>query len=506
MDEEFKYLFLRDLMVYCRVQYMKMILQGNLRGFSAVLALMFAAFFQLSTLGAQDLDLDNGKALFKANCAQCHNRNMRDDLTGPALGMTEENWADYPREELYQWIRNSQVMIDAGHPRAVELWSEWGPTVMNPFPNLTDQQIEDLLGYISGVYSGTYGAPAGGADVVASSGAAATAPNRAWVYWLILGFLVTLAIIFAKLILDLQSLEARTRGEFVERKSLFHLLTSKTVISFVVLAAVLLGGYTTVNNAIALNRQQGYQPDQPIKFSHATHAGLHKIDCQYCHDGARRSKHSVIPATSTCMNCHSAIKVGSKYGTQELTKIYASIGFDPSKDEYIDNYDNLESDKVAEVFKSWIQSQVMKREGIEKLVLSADKDMVNREVDEQWSHIVSSLTNDTKKKVQGPIEWVRIHNLPDHVYFNHAQHVTVAELECQQCHGPVEEMEIVEQYAPLSMGWCVNCHRQTEITTNMSNSEYYMAHYEELIKEHKEKGDAITVEDIGGIECQKCHY
>ena len=84
-------------------------------------------------------------------------------------------------------------------------------------------------------------------------------------------------------------------------------------------------------------------------------------------------------------------------------------------------------------------------------------------VDEQWEGIVSSLTNELKQDVRGPIEWVRVHNLPDHVYFNHSQHVSVGKIDCQQCHGKVEEMPVVGQYAPLSMGWCVNCHRQTSV-------------------------------------------
>ena len=82
-----------------------------------------------SQLIAQD-DLSAGKTLFKNNCASCHNKNMRDDLTGPALGGYAERWADYSQDELYQWIRNSQGMINDGHPRAVELWDEWKPTVM----------------------------------------------------------------------------------------------------------------------------------------------------------------------------------------------------------------------------------------------------------------------------------------------------------------------------------------------------------------------------------------
>ena len=110
----------------------------------------------------------------------------------------------------------------------------------------------------------------------------------------------------------------------------------------------------------------------------------------------------------------------------------------------------------------------------------------------------------TYSKPQKPVQWVRIHNLPDHVYFNHAQHVNAGKVECQTCHGPIETMEEVYQYAPLSMGWCVNCHRNHEV--QFVDNAYYKVYqkYHEELKNGKRK--RVTVEDIGGTECQKCHY
>jgi mono/diheme cytochrome c family protein len=102
-----------------------------------------------------------------------------------------------------------------------------------------------------------------------------------------------------------------------------------------------------------------------------------------------------------------------------------------------------------------------------------------------------------------PIEWVRIHNLPDLAYFNHSQHVKVAGLECQNCHGPIQDMEVVQQFSPLTMGWCINCHRQTEI--NGADNGYY----DELLNAHNKAVGGktpMTVEHIGGLECSKCHY
>ena len=133
-------------------------------------------------------------------------------------------------------------------------------------------------------------------------------------------------------------------------------------------------------------------------------------------------------------------------GTQEIAKIYAAIGFDPATQTY---------------------------------------------------------TGES----EGPMEWVKIHNLPDHVYFNHSQHVTVGKVACQTCHGPVETMDVVEQFAPLTMGWCVNCHRDTKVSAE-GNAYYDDVHSKlpEGMKEEFLKDGKITVSEFGGIECSKCHY
>ena len=317
-------------------------------------------------------------------------------------------------------------------------------------------------------------------------------------YFIIFVFLSALALVLTRLLNKLKYLTDIKNGlDAVAPASLWSTLTSKGMIGMLVFALVVFGGYTTVNRAIGLNRMQDYQPEQPIKFSHEEHAGIQKIDCQYCHDGARRSKSSIIPATNTCMNCHKAVEVGSKYGTAEITKIFASIGYDPIKDTYIENYDALTEEEIKKIYTSWIASNYVLDNG--KLDRRGERMM-----EDQWEGIRSSLTSATKPKIQGPIEWVRIHNLPDHVFFSHQQHVSIGEVACQQCHGKVEEMAEVKQYAPLSMGWCINCHRETEIkfTENPYYSDYEKYHAE--IQAGTRTG--VTVEEIGGIECQKCHY
>jgi cytochrome c2 len=443
--------------------------------------------------------VEEGKTLFTANCAACHNKNMKDNLTGPALGGTEERWAAYPRTDLYNWIRASQSMINAGHPRAVELWNQWKPTAMNNFPGLTDDQIESLLLYINDVYTKK---PVTGTAGAGEGAGTAGGPGQSNNLWLFAGLALILAFLAFALMRIVDNLANITRvqaGESPIQKTTAQTLTSKGFVAFLVFAVTLIFGYKTVDNATKMGRTQNYMPDQPVNFSHKIHSGVNKIDCQYCHDSARRSKHSSIPGTNTCMNCHSAVKKGTISGTSEITKIFASIGFDPITNKYIPDYENWTDKQIEDLYKKWIAQEYVADKGIPS-VDDAGRIMV----DEQWDGIVKALKNDSNGKIQGPIEWVRIHNLADHAYFNHAQHVAVGKIECQKCHGKVEEMEVLYQYSTLGMGWCINCHRETEV--KFADNDYYKQ-YERYHKELKSgERTKVTVEDIGGLECQKCHY
>lgn len=456
-----------------------------------------AAPAEVGTVAVGAGDPAIGKKLWNENiCGSCHNKNMKADATGPALGGVEERWSAEPREHLYRWVRNSQSLVNSGESaRAVSVFNQWNKSVMSNFPALSDGDVEHLLAFIKGTYEGTLG----GAQV--AGGPVQVGPveqsDNTILYVLLGGALLLLSLILARVTSSLDYMVKTAEGSApAARRTLVQVLTSKGVIAFVIFAIVVLGGYTVVNQAVSLGRQQNYQPDQPIKFSHVTHAGLNKIECQYCHDGARRSKHSVIPAVNTCMNCHRAIKVGSQYGTAEITKIYAAIGYDPVADAYIENYEDLSNEELLDKYKGWIADNYLQNDG--------NINEVEDVVATQLAEIESSLTGENDDKIAGPVQWVRIHNMPDHVYFNHAQHVTVGKLECQNCHGPVEEMELVYQYSPLSMGWCINCHRQTEV--KFADNDYYQAYerYHEEIEAGTRK--AVTVEEIGGLNCQKCHY
>jgi len=147
----------------------------------------------------------------------------------------------------------------------------------------------------------------------------------------------------------------------------------------------------STQNGIAI----GYHPDQPIDFSHKIHAGDRKINCEYCHNGARRSASAVIPPVNTCMGCHSVVAVDKE----------------PIK---------------------WLTEKYNKKE---------------------------------------PIVWTKVHDLPDHVRFTHQPHV-LAEISCQTCHGPVEEMGTAEQWAPLQMGWCIDCHKERNVKISCNACHY----------------------------------
>jgi mono/diheme cytochrome c family protein len=465
---------------------------------STLLRIRFLLFVLVScvTFRLAAADVAAGKTIFINNCAQCHNKNMKEKLTGPPLEKAVEYWGG-DMKRLYSWVRNSQASIASGDPRAVAISKEYKGAVMSSFTGLKDGDIDNIFAYVASVVAGPVGGGGGG-----KTAAVIDEPKESntLLYGVAFVLLALLALVLGRIVNNLNRTAAEREGRTIVEKTWVDSLTSKGVMAFLVFGLIVLGGYTTVNNAISMGRQQNYAPSQPIKFSHVTHAGLNKIDCQYCHDGARRSKHGIIPATNTCMNCHKAIKVGSQYKTAELTKIFVSSGWDPTTDKYIDNYDNLKEEEVASIFKKWIGARYREERKLESET-SDEKLFVN----EQWSDIASSLkVPGIKDKVQGPIQWKRIHNLPDHVYFNHSQHVAVGKVECQKCHGAVEKMEVMKQNAPLSMGWCINCHRETEVKFQ-DNAFYksYARYHEEIKKGTREK---VTVQDIGGLECQKCHY
>jgi cytochrome c2 len=168
--------------------------------------IIFFSIFSLAVFAQPDLAV--GKTLFRNQCASCHNKNMKVDLTGPALGGVEDRWAEYPREDLFKWIRNSQALINEGHPRGVELWNQWKPTNMQAFPNLTDEEIESLLFYINDEFTKV---PV--AAVQGPGGAAQASDTNKYLYYILFIILGIVAIVLSRIVANLNRIVAVQEGE-----------------------------------------------------------------------------------------------------------------------------------------------------------------------------------------------------------------------------------------------------------------------------------------------------
>ena len=408
----------------------------------ATLGIFFLLFFSSqSYLFAQD-----GQATFKSYCASCHKPDA--DYTGPALkgARARQAAAGLPKDWVYKWVHNTTTMVTTD-PYAMKLYAQRG-SVMSAFPDLKNADIDAILDWAD-----KYEAPKAPTN---PTGQPAGEDDNSLLYGLLTLILAVIALILLQVNSNLKKLSDEKQGIRTPNPVPFY--RNKAYLLLGVIVLFLIGGYFTIEAAIGLGRNKGYQPVQPIYYSHKVHAGTNQISCLYCHGGAQDSKHANIPSVNVCMNCHMAIKEyagdpitredgSSVNGTAEIKKLYEYAGW---------NSDFKKYDKPGK-----------------------------------------------------PIEWIRIHNLPDHVYFNHSQHVKVGQQKCQTCHGNIQEMPEVAQFADLSMGWCINCHRETKVQFNDSkgNGNKFYSIYEKFHDDIKNKKyDSVTVEKIGGTECQKCHY
>ena len=406
--------------------------------------LLTALSFSKVTL-AQD-DIAAGKTLFQGNCAACHQ--VTRESTGPALAGIEERVPE--KQLLHDWIRNNQKVLATGNKYFNDLYLKYNKTPMNLFTGLSDADIENILAYVRAEEAKANAAPAPGA---VGADAKTETKDNTLLFGILTLILAVIALILLQVNSNLKKLSDDKEGIPAHEPVPFY--RNKVYISLITIILFVLGGYFTIQGAIGLGRQTNYQPEQPIYYSHKVHAGANQISCLYCHGGANESKSANIPSVNVCMNCHMAI---SEY-TGSAGKLYRE--------------DGKEVDGTAE---------------IQKLYEHAG-----------WDPAAKKYVNEGK-----PVEWIKIHNLPDHVYFNHSQHVNAGKVQCQTCHGNVQEMDEVFQFSDLSMGWCINCHRETKV--QFQENKFYSI-YEKFHDDLKnKKTDGITVEMIGGTECQKCHY
>ncbi len=400
------------------------------------------------------LQAQNGAQIFQSNCAACHS--VTKDLTGPKLAGVESRgpWGD--RKELYAWIHNPAKYMQ-GNEYTKELKQRFGGVQMTGFPSLTEKEIDAVIEHINKTAATAAAAPAAGAPGAAGSETKISESDNSILY----GILTLIMAVIALVMLQVNS-NLRKLADDKENIPAFEPIPfyrNKSYITIITVVLFIIGGFYVVKGAISLGRNKGYEPQQPIFYSHKVHVGKNQINCLYCHGGAFEGKQANIPSVNYCMNCHATISEytgeqlvrpdGKKVdGTEEIQKIYEHAGWDPSTKTY---------------------------------------------------------TGEGK-----PIEWVRIHSLPDHVYFNHSQHTVAGQIQCQTCHGEIQNMDEVQQFAELSMSWCVNCHRTTKVnfidSSGTKGNQFYSI-YEKFHDEIKSgKRDSVMVSDIGGIECQKCHY
>ena len=416
---------------------------------SRFLALLFLVFSFSFNAYSQDVDIAKGKSLFNANCAACHKLNK--NLIGPALAGVS---AKYEKEWLYSWIKNSSAMIKAGDERAVAIWEEYNKAAMNAFPQLSDTDIDNILAYTD-YKPEPVAAVATTAATSQSQGSGSISSDIILIVLIfILCVLLTMLFMVNK---TLRAIAKKNGVEFEETKPLLKVPLWKLFVrnQFLVFCSVvfflLSSAYFAYGWMMQIGIDQGYMPVQPIHYSHKIHSGANQIDCQYCHSSARKSKHSGIPSLNVCMNCHE--NIAEYNGEEDLEKGY-------TKDFY--------TNEIKKLYKAV-----------------------------GWDEQSRTYTGETE-----PVKWVRIHNLPDFVYFNHSQHVNVAGIDCKECHGPIEEMEIVYQHSSLTMGWCINCHRESDI--KVKDNEYYTKIHKELSKKYGV--EKLTAAQMGGLECGKCHY
>lgn len=431
-----------------------------------------------ASIYGQDGDPKNGEKLFKANCTACHALDKQ--VVGPALkGVVARLEKDQGlgKDWLYKWIKDNKALRASGDKYANEVFEKFNKTEMQQFPNLTEKDIDDILAYTTNPPAPEE--PKKDAGTATATDGAQAAPANNTTSNIVIISLLAIAGLLVWILLKLRQLvklgqsedlaglnETRVKS-FSEIYAKYHYVGKGLLAVLAILAT-----YGVWNWIMWIGVYKGYKPEQPIYFSHKIHAGENKIDCQLCHSSAKYGKVSEIPSMNVCMNCHRTIsEYNGKYlepGKDkafydgEIQKIYAATGWDSEKQQY------------------------------------------------------------TGKTT--PVEWTRIHNMPDFVYFNHAQHVVAGEqaiinsfnkknpdnkidVVCKACHGKIDTMNVVQMANDFTMGWCIECHRTTEIDMNNGyNKEYFKNLHEKLKKQYPKDGGKITVDAIGGLECGKCHY
>jgi hypothetical protein len=394
-----------------------------------------------------------------------------------------QKWQDAGEGDLiYEWVQNPSKLYNSGKSKMAKAIWDWSPTAMTPQGHLSKEEVESIFTYVDG-YAPPVAAVVGGADSGSASGASDDSSDYWW--WVISFILIFVLFAIFGVRRELSAAIAVKEGKEIDPKRTFAtsarewFLRNWFVTMLLIVGIALFSGVELFGRLYQLGVYQDYMPSQPVAYSHKLHAGKMAIECKYCHHSAEKSKHAGIPSVNVCMNCHAIVHEGPQYGTEEIGKLHKAAGYNKNKQAY-----NL---------------------------------------------------NEFGKRIEEPIVWNKAHNLPDHVFFSHAQHVhpNTANIDCRQCHGPVQTYTLgrvstideVNAYAKtdegmekgliqltkplLTMGWCIECHNKKEI--DLTSSGYYEEIHNRLklradVNNNIFEDDKVTVKELGGWECAKCHY
>jgi cytochrome c551/c552 len=441
--------------------------------FRSIKTLCFSAATVLFLTGTFNANAQ-GEALFKAKCATCHQPHKNG--TGPKLFEVRKKWADGGAKDgsLYQWVKNWSAAA-ASDPYAQTV-SAWSPTAMSVFPELKNEEIDAIFDWVD-AQADPATAVGGPTDGSLPTGTEEKEEGSSTWIWITLGFIFAI-IIAAVSGVRRQLKSAVNENEdgdddsksYFEEFRIWHWKYKKYVgVTIVAFALILI--VTGVQGLGNIGVVEAYQPSQPIQFPHEIHAGVNGIDCKYCHNSVTKSKSAGLPTVNVCMNCHKQVNGRTPEQQEQIAKIYKAAG---------------------------------------------------------WStEGAGSYTGKSQ-----PIKWNKVHVLPDHVYFNHSQHVVVGGLDCKQCHGdmtkqkelarvvPVSELNKIEGNVvltkpTLTMGWCIECHSEKEISAgslDTKNNGYYNEIHRRLMNNDKSlyskylDDGKVSVKELGGWECAKCHY
>jgi cytochrome c2 len=340
---------------------------------------------------------------------------------------------------LQKWIKNSSAVIASGDAYAVKIFNQYNKLQMTSFPNLTDADITGILDYVDSENAPKAAPTAAVTGAPAAGGTATASSGPSELFTLVLvALLVVMLLVLGVLLIIVNILSKAVSPQAVD---------GSTTATQPLVDRLRAGITNTINN--------------PTVRSVAIWVFL---------------------LVATKLSIDGMFSIGIQQGYAPKQPIAYSHKLHAGQYKIDCNYCHTGVNK-----------------GKSAHIPSANICMNCHGVIKKESPEIQKIY--TAIEQNKPIEWIRVHNLPDLAYFNHAQHVNVGNVQCQSCHGEIEKMEVVEQRSSLTMGWCIDCHRKTEVNTKDN------AYYDKLVALHKkESREPLKVANIGGLECSKCHY